>query len=88
MSNKKAATQSHTYAEHYDAKNAVDGDISTCMRTSEIGQNSDYETLWWEVDLQGVYNIYSVDILFKNYGIDLSGKGVFFFFKSCYENIK
>lgn len=80
LSNNKAATQSHTHAGHnYDAKNAVDGDIATCMRTKVIGQTSYYKTLWWEVDLQEVYNIYSVNILFKNYSVDSDGNGIVFF---------
>ena len=37
------------------------------MRTESIGQNNPYKTVWWKVDLGGVYNIYSVNILFKNY---------------------
>ena len=37
------------------------------MRTGPIGPNSPYKTAWWKVDLGGVYNIYSVNILFKNY---------------------
>ncbi|XP_078329598.1 uncharacterized protein LOC111116561 [Crassostrea virginica] len=39
----------------------------TCMRTDTIGGNSPYLAVWWKVDLGGVYNIYSVNILFKNY---------------------
>mgnify|MGYP003692496645 CR=1 FL=1 len=37
------------------------------MRTEAIGPTSPYKTVWWKVDLGGVYNIYSVNILFKNY---------------------
>ena len=37
------------------------------MRTKEIGINSPDKTVWWKVDLGGVYNIYSVNIAFKNY---------------------
>ena len=29
--------------------------------------NTTHKTVWWKVDLGGVYNIYSVNILFKNY---------------------
>ena len=59
----------------YVAGNAVDRDITTCMRTETIGSNSPDKTVWWKVDLGGVYNIYSVNILFKNYngyGISIS----------------
>ena len=39
------------------------------MRTKEIGQGDQIidKTVWWKVDLGAVYNIYSVNILFKNY---------------------
>ena len=80
MSKNKVATQSQTCqppqqnSNIYVAGNAVDRDITTCMRTNVIGTTSPYKTVWWRVDLGGVYNIYSVNILFKNYdgyGIDL-----------------
>ena len=45
----------------------MDGTISTCMRTEPIGLSSPDKTVWWMVDLGGIYNIYSVNILFKNY---------------------
>ena len=70
MSQKKVATQSTTALSStnaFAAGNAVDRDITTCMRTSGIGLTSPGKTVWWEVDLGGVYNIYSVKILFKNY---------------------
>ncbi|XP_078327550.1 uncharacterized protein LOC111113525 [Crassostrea virginica] len=70
LSFQKDATQSRTYPGSrgmYGADNAVDGDISTCMRTDAIGKNSPYEYMWWKVDLGGVYTIYSVNILFKSY---------------------
>ena len=37
------------------------------MKTDVIGENSPDQTVWWKVDLGGVYGIYSVNILFKNY---------------------
>lgn len=37
------------------------------MRTIVIGITSDDKMVWWKVDLGGVYNIYSINILFKNY---------------------
>lgn len=51
-----------------DAGRAVDGDISTCMRTEDIGirSNNDKKT-WWYVDLGGVYNVYNIRILFMDY---------------------
>ena len=68
LSHAKDASQSHTLpGSGYGAENAVDGNPATCMRTEPIGRNSPYTTVWWKVDLGGVYNIYSVNILFKNY---------------------
>nr|XP_022311632.1 receptor-type tyrosine-protein phosphatase epsilon-like [Crassostrea virginica] len=69
LSKNKEATQSTTAPspiDAYRAGNAVDRDITTCMRTDAIGTSSD-KTVWWRVDLGGVYNIYSVNILFKYY---------------------
>ena len=68
LSHNKDASQSHTYpGTGYGAENAVDGNTATCMRTKDIGPNSQDKTVWWKVDLGGVYNIYSVNILFKDY---------------------
>ena len=68
LSFKKDASQSHTYSgSGYGAELAVDGNTATCMRTNAIGTHSPDKTVWWKVDLGGVYNIYSVKILFKNY---------------------
>ena len=73
LSKDKVATQSTTtpYGTNisYVAGNAVDRDIRTYMRTEVIGTTSafKYKTIWWKVDLGGVYSIYSVNILFKNY---------------------
>ena len=71
LSKGRVATQSTIFAYHtsnlYNASNAVDRNITTCMRTGEIGGNSPDQTVWWKVDLGGVYNIYSVNILFKSY---------------------
>ena len=36
------------------------------MRAKPIGPTSPEKTVWWRVDLGGLYNIYSVNILFKN----------------------
>nr|XP_022305066.1 multiple epidermal growth factor-like domains protein 10 isoform X2 [Crassostrea virginica] len=70
LSKNKNATQSTTALSsynHYIAGNAVDRNITTCIRTNPIGLNNPDQTVWWKVDLGGVYNIYSVNILFKNY---------------------
>lgn len=32
-----------------------------------MGGNSQKWNTWWKVDLSGVYNIYSISIMFKNY---------------------
>lgn len=70
MSYKKTASQSITaIGPYFDAYNAVDRNFTTCMRTQAIGFASPYRTTWWKVDLGGVYNIYSVNIFFKNYGV-------------------
>ena len=67
----KDVEQSSTYSnvnyDLYKAGNAVDRDITTCTRTGPIGLASPNQTVWWKVDLGGVYNIYSVKIVFKNY---------------------
>ena len=55
------------------AANAVDRNITTCMRTHPIGKLCVDKTVWWRVDLGVVYNIYSVNILFKTY----DGQGIF-----------
>ena len=70
LSKNKVATQSLTFlgpTDAYKAGNAVDRDITTCMRTEYIGENSPEKIVWWKVDLGGEYNIYSVNILFQNY---------------------
>lgn len=68
LSYNKSAIQSHTYRDTiYEAGNAVDRNILTCMRTLEIGPSSRHKTVWWKVDLCGVYNIYSINIVFRNY---------------------
>lgn len=51
----------------YMASNALDRNTATCMRTETIGPNSPDKTTWWKVDLGGVYSIFSINILFKNY---------------------
>lgn len=64
----KNSPPNHTHTDTiYEASNAVDGNTLTCMRTLDIGSNSPYKTVWWNVDLGGVYSINSINILFKNY---------------------
>lgn len=81
VSYKKTAEQSHTYVgttgtnHMYVASNAVDRDISTCMRTNDIGSSSVYKKVWWKVNLGGVFNIYSINIQFKNY----AGFGMYYY---------
>lgn len=77
LSFQKTATQSHTFTgPSYNASNAVDGNMATCMRTYPIGRNSPDKTVWWKVDLGGVSNIYSISIFFRNYDASL---GVYFY---------
>lgn len=52
---------------YYDVSNVVDGDIVMCMRMKEIGYSFFDKIVWWKVDFGGVYNINSINILFKNY---------------------
>lgn len=51
----------------YAASNAVDREIATCTRAEEIGINAPDKAMWWKVDLNGTFNIFSINILFKNY---------------------
>lgn len=70
LSYSKTASQSSTETgpyNRYHASNAVDNITTTCMRTQDIGFNSMRKMIWWRVDLGGVYNIYRINILFKNY---------------------
>nr|XP_022305068.1 protein draper-like isoform X1 [Crassostrea virginica] len=91
LSKGRVATQSTSYMyrdyDLYKASNAVDRNIATCMRTREIGLNSPDKTVWWRVDLGGVYNIYSVNILFRNYdGYEMRQRGRFAGFSLCVSN--
>lgn len=70
LSYHKTANQSMTYPgveTLYGAGNAVDRKTRTCMRTKEIGRSSLDKTVWWKVDLGGLYSIYNVNIIFENY---------------------
>lgn len=50
------------------AGKAVDGNMSTCMRTDDIGITTAYDSItWWYVDLGEIYNVYNIRILFKDY---------------------
>lgn len=72
LSKGKYAQQSTTWScapsSNCAAGNAVDRTSSTCMRTGFIGPTSLDKTVWWFVDLGDIYSIYSVRILFKDYG--------------------
>lgn len=76
------ATQSHTTIDKTPtgtgAGNAVDRNKATCTKTRPIGINSPDKTVWWKVDLGGVYSIRSINMLFKNF----DGNGVLFYIKS------
>lgn len=70
LSFNKLAEQLHTFTGSYGlytANNAVDRNTRTCTRTQTIGRNSVFNTVWWKVDLGRLYNIYSIDIIFKSY---------------------
>lgn len=71
LSLKKNASQSPIITpdplNQYRASNAVDGNTGTCMRTNDIGTAALHKATWWKVDLGGVYNIYDINVLFKNY---------------------
>lgn len=68
LSYNKVATQTPIYpGNSYNASNALDRQKGTCMRTEEIGLNSAYHSMWWKVDLGGINNIYSINILFREY---------------------
>lgn len=70
LSYRKTATQSPIYPStntFYVASNAVDRKATTCMRTDQIGNGTSNKITWWKVDLGAIYNIYSIDIFFKNY---------------------
>lgn len=65
----------------YKAYSAVDRVRETCTRTYEIGPDSPHKTVWWKVDLGGVFNIYSINIQFKNY--DGHGLYTMFLLQMC-----
>lgn len=52
----------------YEARNAIDRNTDTCMRTDGIGASAPSKHTWWKVDLGAVYSVYSISILFKDYG--------------------
>ncbi|XP_062579990.1 multiple epidermal growth factor-like domains protein 10 isoform X1 [Saccostrea cucullata] len=55
----------------YQAQNAVDGDIQTCMRTSTLeimSSNKSKHYTWWYVDLGNIKSVYNIRIQFKDYG--------------------
>lgn len=74
LSLKKNASQSPIMTpdplNRYRAGNAVDGNTGTCMRTNDTGTTALHKATWRKVDLGGVYNIYDINVLFKNYDSD------------------
>lgn len=80
ISHNRIATQSHTYNNNA-ASRAVDGNPATCMQTDVIGVGTSfrYNTVWWKVDLGGVYSIHSINIQFRNY----DGYGLCVVFLPC-----
>lgn len=69
LSYNKIATQSPIFRRisEYEANNALDRNITTCMRTQAIGLSSTDNNMWWKVDLGGLYNVYRITIMFKSY---------------------
>lgn len=68
LSSKKDASQIDNNVDiRYYADLAVDRNVETCTRTNAIGLSSPDKTTWWKVDLGRVFNIYSINILFKTY---------------------
>ena len=62
------ASQSTTYPGiMYDARYAVDKDVTTCARTEVIGTTSADKSVWWRMDLGEMSIVQRVDISFKNY---------------------
>lgn len=55
------------YISFVKTSNAINTNTATCMRTDAIGPRSPNKHTWWKVDLGGVYNIYSTNVLFKDY---------------------
>lgn len=69
LSYKKIATQLPIYQRNYkyEANNALDRNMTTCMRTQAIGLSSSNNSMWWKVDLVGWYNVYRITIMFRSY---------------------
>jgi hypothetical protein len=77
LSKDGTAAQSTTWSCHandlscspyYLPNNAVDGDTSTCTRTSFFGGSFfPDKTAWWYVDLGEIRSVYSVGIQFRDY---------------------
>ncbi|XP_056014351.1 multiple epidermal growth factor-like domains protein 10 isoform X2 [Ostrea edulis] len=73
LSKDRTAAQSTTWpcngCTTYSPNNAVDGDISTCMRANVFGPTTPYKTVWWYVDLEDTMSIFNIRIQFKDYGL-------------------
>ena len=64
----KTVSQSTTYPGiKYDARYAVDKNVTTCARTEVIGTTSVDQTVWWKVDLGVMSIVQRVNILFRDY---------------------
>lgn len=67
----------------YVVSNVVDREIVMCMRVEEIGMNVLDKIMWWKVDLNGMFNIFSISILFRNY----KNYGMYYFDSMYFESI-
>nr|XP_022311226.1 uncharacterized protein LOC111116524 [Crassostrea virginica] len=75
----KTVSQSTTYPGiKYDARYAVDKNVTTCARTEVIGTTSVDQTVWWKVDLGVMSIVQRVNILFRDYtGFEMRQRGRF-----------
>lgn len=67
----------------FDVNNVIDRNIIMCLRVDDIGGVSLYKIVWWKVDFGGVYLIYSISILFKNYDVYNFGKNILYSINYC-----
>lgn len=68
ISYNKSTSQSHSHTDkYYGAGHAVDRNTLTCTSTYNIGLNSSHKTVRLTVDLGGIFNIYGINIQFKDY---------------------
>lgn len=82
LSFKAVASQSKIITDPlnlYAANYSVDRNGASCMRSSTIGTTTPEKSTWWKVDLGGTLNIYSINILFKNY----DNYGMYHVYSTC-----